>query len=121
MTSISFNRCAMEQQEFDSLYLFAKSLQGVYRRLDQIELQLKQKSNRAELIAQVMDQLKRDRNAAKLSHGLIKLALGAMLLISSFVITCINYHSNQPFAVVMYGFTTAGLVLLLWGLYDLLN
>lgn len=111
----------MRNEAYENLYSFAKSLQGVVKSLDKIELQLRDKTSDTALVAQVIDQLKKDRNAAKLSNGLIKLGIGSMLLVSSFVITCINYHSNQPFAVVMYGFTTVGLVLIVWGLFDLLN
>jgi len=60
-----------------------------------------------------------DKNSRKSKSGVIKLGIGAFLLLTSFLITCVNFHSNQPFTLLMYSLTTAGALLLFWGLYDL--
>jgi hypothetical protein len=61
------------------------------------------------------------RHEAKFKSGKIKLASAIILLISSFIFSVVNFHANEPFEIVMYGFTSAGVVLLIWGLYDILN
>jgi hypothetical protein len=111
----------MENQEHHQLYLFAQAAFAEHRDLVQVELELYRKSDNVAMIKEVLDQLKKERNAAKNKNGLLKLALGVFFLVLSFVVTCINFHTDQPFALVMYSFTTIGLGLLLWALYDLFN
>lgn len=55
------------------------------------------------------------------STGVKKLGIAALFLLAGFVITIFNFHSNQSFTVVMYSFTSFGLVLLFWGLYEIIG
>jgi predicted phage tail protein len=111
----------MENQEYHQLYLFAQAAFAEHRDLVQVELELYRKSDNKVLITEVLNQLKKERNAAKNKNGLLKVVLGILFLVLSFIVTYINFHTDQPFALIMYSFTTLGLGILLWGLYDLFN
>ena len=71
--------------------------------------------------AQKQTELKKQRHEEKFKSGKTKLLMGVILLMVSFVFSCVNFHADAPFAVVMYSFTTIGTALLFWGLYDVLN
>lgn len=49
--------------------------------------------------------------------GLALLVIGSALLLTGFIITCVNFHSDQSFTIIMYGTSSVGIVLLFWGLY----
>jgi len=111
----------MEKEELNKLYQLAKSLLGVHKSLEAIELHLNHQSADPKLISEVIERIKKERLETKNKQGIIKIMVGGFFLVSSFVITCVNFHSNQPFVEVMYGFTSLGAVLVFWGLYDVFN
>ncbi len=111
----------MEKEELNKLYQLAKTLQGVYKTDETLQAYLAQQSYDATIVSEVVLKLKKERLELKNKHGIMKLALGGSLLGLSVVITCINFHANEPFEFVMYGFTSVGSVLLFWGLYDVFN
>jgi len=46
---------------------------------------------------------------------------GAFLLVFGFVLTLLLFHSGNSINYAMYGLTTAGIFLLLWGMIDLMG
>jgi hypothetical protein len=108
-------------EEWEKLYVFAKHLADTRKSFEEIENQLKLKTDNEETITEIIKRLKKLRHAIKTKSGLIKLGIGALFLVVGFLITCINFHSNQSFTLVMYGFTSIGLVLMLWGLYEIIG
>jgi hypothetical protein len=111
----------MEKAEIEKLYNSVKSLSGVHKNNAEVEAYLKHQTSNSHVVNEVLSLLKKDQHAVRNKNGLLKLIFGSLFLASSFVITCVNFHSNQPFAVVMYGFTTFGLVFVVWGLYELMH
>jgi VIT1/CCC1 family predicted Fe2+/Mn2+ transporter len=111
----------MKDEEWENLYVFAKNLADANKSFEEIEKQLSKKTDDSILIAEMLTQIKKVRHAVKTKNGVTKIGFGALFLISGFLITCINFHSNQSFTIVMYSFTSIGLILMFWGLYDIIG
>lgn len=103
---------------WDNLYVYAKEQADRNISFSDIEHNLKQKTNDTELINEVIKQVKKVHYAVKRKRGLTKVLFGVLFLFAGFAITFINFHSNQSFTIVMYSFTTIGLGILFWGLYE---
>ena len=108
-------------EEWEDLYLHAKSLVDRHLGFPEIEKELLQKTNDEVLVADIIKQIKQVHYSVKRKNGLIKLGIASVFLVVGFLITCINFHSNQSFTIVMYSFTSIGLFLLFWGLYEIID
>ena len=111
----------LNEDHWERLYVFAKNLANNNIALDEIKNQLLQQSSDEALITEIIHQLKKVHYAVKRKNGLIKIGFGALFLLAGFFITCINFHSNQSFTVVMYSSTSLGLLLIFFGLYDVIG
>lgn len=105
----------------NELYDLAMHLKEVSSDFEKIREKLSRKTDDQEMIDAVMKEVKKAHYASKRKSGLTKMGIGLVLMLIGFCITCFNFHSNKSFTFVMYGFTAAGLVLLMWGLYDLVG
>jgi hypothetical protein len=108
-------------EEWENLYLHAKSLVDKNISFQEIEKDLLEKTNDQVLVAEIIKQIKQVYYAVKRKNGLIKLGVASVFLVVGFLITCVNFHSNQSFTIVMYSFTSIGLFLLFWGLYEIIG
>lgn len=106
---------------WDSLYIFAKDLHDHRSSFNDIEEQLSKKCDDKKMVAEIMTQLKKTHYAVKRKQGMIKLGFAALFLVAGFFITCINFHSNQSFTIVMYTSSSIGLVFLFLALYDIIG
>ena len=111
----------MKGEEWESLYIYAKSLADARKSFDEIEQKLKQRSDDQQLITEMLTQIKKVKNAVKAKNGRYKIGFGALFLFSGFLITFINYQVNESFTIVMYSFTSVGLILMFLGLYDIIG
>jgi hypothetical protein len=109
----------LKDEHSDELYLFAKQMAERDPDFNFIKECVFEKCRNRELANEIVDQVRMVFYAKKRKSGLPKLGIGCILLVVGFVLTVINYHSNESFAFVMYGFTSFGLILLFWGLYDI--
>lgn len=111
----------MDQHEDrnDELYLYARQLVERDTDFKHIREMLYERTGDRKLSDEIVDQVRDVYYAKKRKEGLAKLGIGCVLLVIGFVLTVINYHSNESFSLVMYGFTSGGLCLLFWGLYDM--
>jgi hypothetical protein len=110
-----------KEDHWESLYVFAKNLADSNVSFHEIEKQLSHKTTDTSLVVEITNQVKKVHYAVKRKNGFIKLGFGALFLIVGFLITCINFHSNQSFTIVMYSTSTIGLILIFWGLYDIIG
>ncbi len=108
-----------KEDNWESLYIQAKKLAEERVSFSEIEQKLSEKENDSVLISEIIKQLRKTQHAIQMKNGLRKIVFGALFLIIGFLITCINFHSNQSFTIVMYSFTTIGLCLIFWALYDI--
>ncbi len=106
---------------YDSLKELAVEYLNSGKDLEEIEKLLNQKTDDKLLVTVLFKEIKKISHAANRKKGLQKLAVAGILLFSGFIITCINFHYNQPFAIALYGLTTAGLIFMFWGLYDIIG
>ncbi len=110
-----------KDNEWEELYVYAKGLFDAHKSIESIEAKLNTKTDNHLLVSEIISQLKKIQHAVNAKNGRAKLGFGAMFLVLGFVITVFNFHTNQSFTIVMYSFTTIGLVLLFWGLYDIIG
>lgn len=106
---------------WENLYAYAKKLADNRVSYNEIEKQLSEKESDPMLVGEIISQLRKTRYAVQRKSGLQKIAFGSLFLILGFLITCVNFHANQSFTIVMYSFTTVGLCLVFWGLYDIVG
>lgn len=109
----------LKDEHADELYLLAKQMVERDPDFAFIRESLFEKCKNRELANEIVDQVRMVYYGKKRKSGLVKLGLGCVLLVVGFVLTVLNFYSNESFTLVMYGFTTFGLLLLFWGLYDL--
>jgi hypothetical protein len=108
-----------KNEHSEELYLIAKQM--VERDPDFVFIRtcLFEKCGDWELVHEIVDQVRMVYYAKKRKRGLSKMGIACVLLVLGFGLTVINYYANESFTFVMYGFTSAGLLLLFWGLYDM--
>jgi len=111
----------VKDEQWEELYLFAKKLADQHISFTDIEKQLSAKTNDTLIVAEIVKQVKKVQYAVHRKNGLLKIGFGSIFLVAGFLITCVNFHSNQSFTVVMYSFTTIGLALIFWGLYEIIG
>lgn len=99
----------------------ARKLLSEGKSIREIIAELRTMIHSEEEIACIQKQLEHDLHLKKTKQGKLKLLIGIALLGINFIITCINFHNNEPFAIIMYSFTSVGALLLFWGVYDILN
>ena len=109
----------LNDDQWEKLYLLAKQLVERDPYFPEIEKQLLAHCANKEIVDEVLHQIKTLYYARKRKNGLVKMGFGSVLLLVGFVLTVMNFYSNESFSAVMYGFTSAGLLLLFWGLYDM--
>jgi hypothetical protein len=88
---------------------------------EEIEKELLLKTNDEQLAAKIIRKLKKIHHEKRRNSGVIKLILGGVILIISFVITVFCFHSNVSFHAIMYSMTSVGCLLLFWGLYEIIG
>ncbi len=86
-----------------------------------IEAQLQAETNDADLIASVIKKAKKDFFRMRRHEGLVRIAIGAFIIVAGFVITCFNFHTNRSVDFAMYGLTSVGLIIIFWGLYKIIG
>lgn len=68
--------------------------------------------------AEIVKEIKLIHYAHKRQKGGIIILAGSILLLVGFLLTVSNFYANTSFTYVMYGFTTAGLLVIFYGLYE---
>ena len=111
----------MKEEDYhnDELQKFARNLADHGTPFSDIEEELRKKTENDILIAVTITKVKKAYYEAQRKKGLTKLAIGSILLVIGFVITCTNFYSNTSFTVVMYSFTSVGLLVMFWGVYEI--
>ncbi len=111
----------MDQQEFLKLKSKAMELLSHHKDLIETKEELIEISKNEALVSEVMKEVKKEYYAARSKKGLQKLVIGSVLLLTSFLVTYINFHAGNSITFVMYGFTSVGSVLIIWGLYEIIG
>jgi hypothetical protein len=109
------------QNNFELLLDFLRDAEHRLGDLDKIKKELELKSNDIELNEKVFVQFKKEFYAHKRKDGLSKIGLGSLIILTGFLITCLNFHANESFNFAMYGLTTIGICIVFWGFYKILG
>lgn len=72
-------------------------------------------------LQQMMVEIKKLRNARKTSSGLILIFIGGVVCLLSCILTMTTSYSHSNFAIVLYGFTTLGILIAFGGLVKIFN
>jgi hypothetical protein len=111
----------LNDDHWDELYTFAKELADRHVDFEEIEKQLETKTGDPLIRTEIIQRLKKMKYAIQRKNGLNKIGFGCLFLVIGFLVTCINFHANQSFSIVMYGTSIIGLVMIFWGLYEILG
>lgn len=88
---------------------------------EQIMLELQKRGFEERHIPEMMAQIKKLQNARKTSNGLIYILIGAVVCLLSCVLTMTSSYSNSNFGLMLYGFTTLGILIVFVGLFKIFN
>lgn len=77
--------------------------------------------NDEELVLDVVKKIKSEHYAQSTKEGRKFIIVGLVLLLAGFMIACVNYHSNQSINFAMYGLTSAGLIILFYGMFKVIG
>ena len=105
----------------DELYSLANQYYASGIPFDEIRKKLTDRYKDTQLVNEVVDLVRSEIYEQKRKEGTSILAIGLILILTGFVITCFNYHSNQSVTFAMYGLTTAGIVVVFAGLYKIMG
>lgn len=111
------NYSDIKQQLFKQAY----HLKEMGSTFDEVTIALSKLCEDKDLIDEVIKDVREKYYKTKRSEGMVKIGIGATLILIGFVITCSNFHSNQSFSFAMYGLTTIGIIVVFWGLYNIIG
>lgn len=69
----------------------------------------------------LVDKVRKERYAIRRRRGVKLLLVGAIFLLLGFVLTLAFVYNDKSIDYVMYGMTTAGIGLMLWGVVDIMG
>lgn len=87
----------------------------------QIEAELVAAGTDQRHVPDMLKEIKKLRNARKTANGLIYILIGAVVCLLSCVLTMRSSYSNSNFNLILYGFTTVGIILVFIGLMKIFN
>lgn len=109
-------------EDYEKFYEHARSIQHQFKGdYDHLREFLIQKGADALTAGEIVGQLKKINYAKARTTGTQILLFGCLLLLIGFVVTCACYHFDMPIHAVMYGFTSAGLLVMFIGIYYIFN
>ena len=71
------------------------------------------------MIKEILKQVKEEYFLKRRKTGFSIFFIGLIILLISFILTCINFHANQSITYVMFGISSVGLIVIFIGLYYL--
>ncbi|MBS1771830.1 MAG: hypothetical protein JST82_03145 [Bacteroidetes bacterium] len=88
---------------------------------DDIAVELGKRGFDERSLPEMMAEIKRLRNARKTSSGLILILIGGVVCLLSCILTMTSSYSHTNFEIVLYGFTTLGILIVFGGLMKIFN
>lgn len=111
----------MKIENLDWFITKALELNSTGKSISEIEAILKENGADAIEIESAISAVKKRIHKQRSNAGVKKIGIAVLFLLAGFIITIFNFHSNQSFTMVMYSFTSIGLILLFWGLYEIIG
>jgi hypothetical protein len=110
-----------KKEIWDELYLLANQYYAGGMGFDDIKTKLLERYNDEAFVFAVVSKAKTEIYTQKRKDGTTILAIGLVLILSGFIITCFNFHSDRSVAFAMYGLTSLGIIVVFWGLYKIMG
>lgn len=108
----------VNEENYDELYHKARIWLDQHQDFQSIHDNLIKEGCEALMAAEIVKQVKLVHYAKKRQKGSMIILVGSILLLVGFLLTISNFYSNTSFTYVMYGFTSAGLLIIFYGLYE---
>lgn len=111
----------MNHSEFEKFHQLAHEQES--RRIEHhhIEANLRAAGASPVIIEALLEELKTVNRIRRKKRGIRNVFIGSCLLVFGFLITLILFDSTVSINYAMYGITTFGIVLLFWGMIDLMG
>ena len=109
------------EETYARLYEEGKLMLKHHQSWDEIQFNLSKIGADETTAVEIVKQLKLIYWAQKRKSGLNYIGIGASLLLVSFIYVCASFNTQTNFTYVMYGFTSAGLLLMFYGLYEMIG
>jgi hypothetical protein len=104
-------------EDYEKYYDQARLLQHQYRDYENLRDILIKKGASDLIAAEIITQLKKINHANNRTTGTQILLFSCLMLLIGFILTCVCFYTNTSINLVMYGFTTVGLIGIFIGLY----
>ena len=111
----------MEEKESTELSSLANQYLASGMDFEKIKDKLLQHCNDKEVVSQIISRSKTDYYNQRRKEGTSILGIGLIMILLGFAITLFNYHSNQSVTFAMYGLTSGGILIVMWGLYKIMG
>ncbi|HEU4718780.1 MAG TPA: hypothetical protein VFU15_13140 [Bacteroidia bacterium] len=111
----------MDQQKHQELRLLASDQHARGVENHHIEENLQKAGATPEMTAHIMKEIKTIDFIRRKKRGFRSVTIGSFLLVFGFLITLLLYHSGSNINYAMYSVTIAGVVMLLWGMIDIMG
>jgi hypothetical protein len=109
----------LSEKKFEELIDKAEDWLHQHVSISEIKMRIEAEGANESEVVQLMNHVKKIYYAEKRKRGTLIILAGSVLLLIGFIMTVFNFHSNTSFQYVMYGFTSAGLLVIFFGLYDI--
>jgi len=107
------------KEEYKLCYNLAKELFDRGKSWKEIEEDLSKYGAEETLIFGIIKELKEDHFLKKRKRGFAIILVGSVILLLSFILTCMNFHANESITYVMFGISSVGLIVVFIGLFDI--
>ena len=108
-----------QEDKYEDLYHKARVWLDQHQSFNSIHDNLIKAGADVVLAAEIVKEVKLIYYAKKRQKGCMIILIGCFLLLIGFVLTITKYYANASVSYVMYGFTTVGLAVIFYGLYEI--
>lgn len=109
----------LNEEKYDDLYHKARLWLQQHQSFTSIHDNLIKEGADELSAAEIVSQVKLIHYAEKRRKGCMIILVGGILLLVGFLLTISNFYANTSITYVMYGFTTVGLLVMFYGLYEI--
>lgn len=86
-------------------------------RKEQILDELQRKGAKQDVLEKITEHIIKHKSGKRLSNGFAALIIGALFLLSSFFLTLFASYTHFSTSFILYGLTTIGICVVMYGLY----
>lgn len=89
--------------------------------IDEVRVKLLQRNITPSDLDLVINEIRKNYYAKKRRRGTIVVGIGSCLLVFGCIITMVLHAYGYPISYILYGPTSVGILLLLWGMIDIMG